>query len=63
MTLIKYEIKNNYFECPSVTPAKNMSMFGSVIVVVFQIAFHVKIYVNDIFLFLKIIFDISTSNI
>jgi len=28
-------------------------IFGSMIVGVFQITFHVKIYANDIFLFLK----------
>ena len=36
-------------------------MFGSVVVVAFQIAFHAEIHVNDFFYFLKIIFDISTS--
>ena len=36
-------------------------MFGSVVAVAFQIAFRVEIHANDIFLFLKIIFDISTS--
>ena len=36
-------------------------MFGSVVSVAFQIAFRVEIHANDIFLFLKIIFDISTS--
>jgi len=40
---------------------KIYSVFGSVIVVVFQIVFSVKIHVNDFFYFLKIIFDISTS--
>jgi hypothetical protein len=30
-----------------------MSMFGSIITGVFQITFHVKIHVNDIFLFFK----------
>jgi hypothetical protein len=30
-------------------------------VVAFQIAFRAKIYINDFFYFLKIIFDISTS--
>jgi len=34
-------------------------MFGSVVVVAFQIIFHAEMHVNDIFLFLKIIFDIS----
>jgi len=33
----------------------------SVVVVAFQIVFRVEIHVNDIFYFLKIIFDISTS--
>jgi hypothetical protein len=36
-------------------------MFGSVVVVVFQIIFHAEMHVNDFFYFLKIIFDISTS--
>jgi len=36
-------------------------MFGSVVADAFQITFRVKIYANDFFLFLKIIFDISTS--
>jgi hypothetical protein len=37
------------------------SVFGSVVAVAFQIAFHAEIYANDFFYFLKIIFDISTS--
>jgi hypothetical protein len=37
------------------------SVFGSVIVVVFQIVFRAEIHVNDVFYFLKIIFNISTS--
>jgi len=36
-------------------------VFGSVVVVAFQIAFRVEIHANDFFYFLKIIFDISTS--
>jgi hypothetical protein len=36
-------------------------VFGSVVVVAFQIAFRAEIYANDFFYFLKIIFDISTS--
>jgi hypothetical protein len=36
-------------------------VFGSVVVVAFQIAFCAEIHVNDFFYFLKIIFDISTS--
>ena len=36
-------------------------MFESMIAVVFQITFHVEIHVNDVFYFLKIIFNISTS--
>jgi hypothetical protein len=36
-------------------------VFGSVIVIAFQIAFRAEIHVNDFFHFLKIIFDISTS--
>jgi hypothetical protein len=32
-----------------------------VVVVAFQIAFRAEIHDNDVFLFLKIIFDISTS--
>jgi hypothetical protein len=36
-------------------------VFGSVIMIVFQIAFHAEIHANDFFYFLKIIFDISIS--
>jgi hypothetical protein len=36
-------------------------MFDSVVAVDFQIAFCVKIHANDVFYFLKIIFDINTS--
>jgi hypothetical protein len=36
-------------------------VFGSVVVVAFQIAFRAEIHANDFFHFLKIIFDISTS--
>jgi len=36
-------------------------VFGSVVVVAFQIAFCAEIDANDFFYFLKIIFDISTS--
>jgi hypothetical protein len=36
-------------------------VFGSVVAVVFQIAFRAEIHGNDFFYFLKIIFDISTS--
>jgi hypothetical protein len=36
-------------------------VFGSVVVVAFQIAFCAEIHANDFFYFLKIIFDISTS--
>jgi len=36
-------------------------VFGSVVMVAFQIAFCAEIHVNDFFYFLKIIFDISTS--
>jgi hypothetical protein len=38
-----------------------MSVFVSVVAGVFQIIFCAKIHVNDVFSFLKIIFDISTS--
>jgi hypothetical protein len=31
------------------------------VAVTFQIIFHAEMYANDVFLFLKIIFDISTS--
>jgi hypothetical protein len=34
-------------------------LFGSVVAVAFQNAFHSKIYQNNIFYFLKIIFDTS----
>jgi hypothetical protein len=36
-------------------------LFGSVVVVVFQSAFHSEMYQNDFFYFLKIIFEISAS--
>jgi len=36
-------------------------VFGSVVVVAFQIAFRAEIHANDFFYFLKIIFDMSTS--
>jgi len=36
-------------------------VFGNVVVVVFQIAFHAEIHANDFFYFLKIIFNINTS--
>jgi len=35
-------------------------VFDSVVVGAFQITFRVEIYVNDVFFFKKIIFDIST---
>jgi hypothetical protein len=35
-------------------------VFGSVVAVAFQIAFRAEIYVNDVFLFLKNYFNIST---
>jgi hypothetical protein len=37
------------------------SLFGSVIAAAFQITFRVKMHANDVFYFLKIIVDISTS--
>jgi len=37
------------------------SVFGSVVAGTFQITFRAKIHVNDVFYFLKIIFDINTS--
>jgi len=36
-------------------------VFGSVVAGAFQITFRAKIYADDVFYFLKIIFDISTS--
>jgi len=36
-------------------------VFGSIVAVVFQITFRTEIHVNNIFYFLKIIFNISTS--
>jgi len=45
----------------SLTRLLSKSVFGSVIVGIFQITFRAKIHVNDVFHFLKIIFDISTS--
>jgi len=36
-------------------------VFESVVVIIFQSAFHSKKYANNIFYFLKIIFEISTS--
>jgi glycerol-3-phosphate acyltransferase PlsY len=38
-----------------------LSVFSSVVVGAFQITFRSKIHANDVFSFLKIIFDISTS--
>ena len=37
------------------------SMFGNVVAVAFQITFHAEMHVNDVFLFKKNYFDISTS--
>jgi len=37
------------------------SVFGSVVVITFQIVFRAEIHANDFFYFLKIIFNISTS--
>jgi hypothetical protein len=37
------------------------TLFGSVVVVAFQIVFYAEIHVNDFFYFLKIIFNISIS--
>jgi hypothetical protein len=42
-------------------PLGHESVFGSVIAGAFQITFRAKMHVNDVFYFLKIIFDISTS--
>jgi len=39
----------------------SMSVFDSVVAVAFQITFRAEMYANDVFLFLKIIFDINTS--
>ena len=36
-------------------------VFGSVVVVAFQSAFHLEKYANNFFYFFKIIFEISTS--
>ena len=36
------------------------SLFDNVVIITFQITFRIKININDIFLFLKNIFDIST---
>jgi hypothetical protein len=36
------------------------SVFGSMVAGAFQITFRAKIHTNDLFYFLKIIFDIST---
>jgi len=36
-------------------------VFGSVVAGAFQITFRAKIHANDVFHFLKIIFDINTS--
>jgi len=38
-------------------------MFGSVVAVTFQITFRAEMHANDVFLFFKIIFDISTSKL
>jgi len=40
---------------------KNECVFRSVVAITFQNAFHLQIYQNNIFYFLKIIFDISAS--
>jgi hypothetical protein len=40
---------------------KHKTVFGSIVVVAFQISFRAEIHANDVFYFLKIIFDISTS--
>jgi len=40
---------------------KHTPLFESVVVVIFQSAFHSKIYHNNIFYFLKIIFNIIVS--
>jgi len=39
----------------------NKGLFGSVIAVVFQSAFHANMYQNDFFYFFKIIFKINVS--
>jgi hypothetical protein len=36
-------------------------MFGSVVAVAFQITFRAEMHASNVFYFLKIIFDISTS--
>jgi hypothetical protein len=36
-------------------------MFGSDVTIIFQIIFYVEMHFNNIFYFLKIIFDISIS--
>ena len=43
------------------TMKKQIRVFSSVVAVVFQIIFHAEMHTNDIFYFLKIIFDINTS--
>jgi hypothetical protein len=55
--LNKNILKNNYYRIFH----HLKSVFGSVIVVTFQIVFRAEIHVNDIFYILKIIFNISTS--
>ena len=54
-----FEIKLNNKFCVKLVENCVENMFGSVVVVAFQIIFHAEMHVNDIFLFLKIIFDIS----
>ena len=48
---------NNIFELASFwlacTSFKTKGLFGSVVAVVFQIAFRAKIHANDVFLFFK----------
>jgi len=38
-----------------------MSMFDSIVTAAFQIIFCAEIHINNVFSFLKIIFDINTS--
>ena len=38
-----------------------MGMFGSMVTIIFQNTFHAEIHKNDIFLFFKNYFEISTS--
>jgi len=49
----KYRIKFSKLNSQKKKLIFTKSVFGSIVAVAFQIAFHAKIHVNDIFLFFK----------